>query len=548
MKLPSLLALLLVMVVILSYAFHRIRIKGPKEHLERNQVAADIVKEEQRNTWLMKDRIQNQTESEWAKRNQEIDEILAKLDQLMPHVPLKDINKATSAKNSKATILNPKDSYCVGDHLMVHLDLYDHSGNRKTYGGDFLRARIYSSNLKAGASGNIKDFENGTYLVDFTLFWEGNVRVSILLIHPSEGVSSLWAARKKGYDKIGFTGKFLNGTSESTAECGFHLNRKAELCEYLDERDQEAFFCFKPKHVPCGALVHLKSFNKPISYLTALEQSLLKRFKTGVEIPQTFGDIHVVKCKGTKTTTSKKCWVGTDSPVPSGFVWQNLWHPIFCNMPRFNTLEKINTCLKGKLIYFMGDSTIRQWMEILTRRVTTLRLLDIYPKEKLQKLLAVDLSRSIQMQNKKHGHPYVGTYGYTMKDHSYIARDIDSVAGDKNTVVVISVGQHFRPFPIRLFVRRVVNIRKAVQRLHLRSPDTKVIIKGENVREMEVDQERFGDIHGYAQAVALKEVFRDLNVAFVDTWDMTIAYNSNHVHPPEHVVWEEINIFLSCIC
>ncbi|XP_015284309.1 PREDICTED: NXPE family member 1-like, partial [Gekko japonicus] len=207
-------------------------------------------------------------------KEQEIGEILKKLDQWMPNVTFRNMSTTTSAKNSKATLLNRKDSYCVGDHLMVRLDVYDHLGKRKAYGGDFLRARVYSSSLKAGASGRIEDYRNGTYLVNFTLFWEGDVRVSILLIHPSEGVSAIWATRKKGYEKIAFTGRFLNGTAAVFTPCGFNITTKEELCEYLDERDQEAFYCVKPKAVPCEAFIHLKSNNKPVSYLTALERSL----------------------------------------------------------------------------------------------------------------------------------------------------------------------------------------------------------------------------------------------------------------------------------
>lgn len=49
-----------------------------------------------------------------------------------------------------------------------------------------------SPDLKAGAAGKVTDFNNGTYLVSFTLFWEGQVTLSLLLIHPSEeGVSSV---------------------------------------------------------------------------------------------------------------------------------------------------------------------------------------------------------------------------------------------------------------------------------------------------------------------------------------------------------------------
>ncbi|XP_003228836.3 NXPE family member 4 isoform X1 [Anolis carolinensis] len=493
----------------------------------------------------LEDGLSDQIRMGWIKKRKETKEILAKLDHLMPHVTFSDINKTTSAKNSKVTILNPKDSYCVGDHLMVQLDLYDHSGNRKNYGGDFLRARIYSSSLKAGASGNIKDFGNGTYLVNFTLFWEGDVRVSILLIHPSEGVSALWAARKKGYDKIAFTGKFLNGTSESTAECGFNMTRNAELCEFLDERDQEAFYCLKPKHIPCGALVQLKSYNKPISYLTDLERSLLERSNIGVEIPHRFEEIHVLQCGGNQTKASEKCKFGMSPQFPSGFLWQNQWYPLFCNMSPFNTLEQIQTCLKGKLVYFMGDSTVRQWMESLKTRLTSLVYLNIHNSGKPQKFIAVDTAKDIQIQWKKHGHPFIGSHEYSIKDHSYIARDMDTISGDKDTAVVISLGQHFRPFPVEFFIQRAINVRQAVQRLLLRSPSTRVLIKGENTREMDTDQERFSDFHGYVQNLATKELFQDLNVGFIDAWDMTVACNTQKVHPPDFVVWSAALPFAS---
>ncbi|XP_078235735.1 NXPE family member 4 isoform X2 [Pogona vitticeps] len=478
----------------------------------------------------------------------EIEEIVTKLDHLIPNVTFRDIKTVTSAKNSQATIVNRQDVYCVGDHLAVRLDLYDHVGKRKEHGGDFLRARIYSPNLKAGASGLVQDHGNGTYLVDFTLFWEGNVSVSLLLIHPSEAISALWRARKKGYDKIGFTGKFLNGISTVNTECGFKLNRSLELCAYLDERDQEAFYCVKPKNVPCEAFVSLKSHNNPISYLTTLERSLLNRPNIGVEIPHKFREIHVVPCECNKAKAAKTCWAGAQSPFPSGFAWQNQWHPLFCNMTSFNTEGKIRACLQAKLIYFMGDSTVRQWIENLKSRLKTLDYLNVHVSGKPQKLIAVDVAENIQLRWKKHGHPYIGSSEYTVKDHTYVARDIDRLSGDQNTVVVISLGQHFRPFPIEFFIQRAIRIREAVQRLLLRSPDTRVVVKGENTREMTVEQELFSDFHGYSQYLALKDVFRDLNVGFIDTWDMTVAFDTNSVHPPNHVVRNEVDLLLSYIC
>nr|XP_056716815.1 NXPE family member 1-like [Euleptes europaea] len=243
-----------------------------------------------------------------------------------------------------------------------------------------------------------------------------------------------------------------------------------------------------------------------------------------------------------------KCAIGMSSPTPSGFVWQSQWHPVFCTTSRLNTLDQINTCLNRKLIYFMGDSTVRQWMEYLTKRVTTLKRFDMNGYGKLQNLFAVDMARNIQIRWKKHGHPIITVYDYTVKDHRYIPQDLDMVAGDRDTAVVISLGQHFRPFPMELFLRRMLNVRAAVQRLLLRSPDTKVIIKAENIREMNADPERFGDIHGYTQYLALRDIFRDLRVGFIDAWDMSIAYAVNSVHPAEEVVGNQINMFFTYIC
>ncbi|KAF7468105.1 Hypothetical predicted protein [Marmota monax] len=230
---------------------------------------------------------------------------------------------------------------------------------------------MFSPALKAGASGKVTDFNNGTYLVSFTLFWEGQVSLSLLLIHPSEGVSALWRARNQGYDKIMFKGKFVNGTSQVFTECGLTLNSSSELCTYLYGRDQEAFYCMKPQHMPCEALTHVTTMNREISYLSVKEK--------------------------------------------------------------------------------------------------------------------------------------------------------------------------------RLF-HKAISVRKAIERLFLRSPDTKVIIKTENIREMHIETERFGDFHGYIQYLTLNDIFKDLNVGVIDAWDMTIAYGTNNVHPPDVVIGSQINMFLDYIC
>ncbi|XP_066895076.1 NXPE family member 4 [Kogia breviceps] len=154
---------------------------------------------------------------------------------------------------------------------------------------------------------------------------------------------------------------------------------------------------------------------------------------------------------------------------------------------------------------------------------SALKSVDLHEFGNFQNQFAVDLHKNINIQWQKHGYPLIGSLTYSVKAIEYIVRVADRTGGEKNTVIVISLGQHFRPFPIDVFTRRALSVHDAVQRLLLRSPDTVVIIKAENIREMHSDVERFSDFHGYIQYLAIKDIFQDLNVGIIDAWDITIV-------------------------
>nr|XP_045001952.1 NXPE family member 2 [Jaculus jaculus] len=476
-----------------------------------------------------------------------VGEILEKLDQLIPPRPFTHFKTTTSAAHSTATVLNPRRTYCVGDQLDVLLEARDHLGRRKKYGGDFLRARMSSPALKAGASGKVTDFNNGTYLVSFKLFWEGSVFLSVLLIHPSEGVSALWRARNKAYDRVIFTGHFVNGTSQVVTECGLTLNTKSELCQYLDARDQEAFYCVKPPRIPCESLIHMHSKNRGISYLSEEEWRLFQRSNVGVEVLKNLPPVQVLRCNKTEGM-QKKCQVGMKTPFPSGYTLKERWIMTFCKQHEFSTIQQINDCLKRKLIYLMGDSTLRQWIYYLQKVVKSLTSFDHHGSGPFKILVLLDIKRHILVQWKKHGNPFVTEKLFSMKEDNYIPREIDRIAGDDATVIVITLGQHFRPFPMNIFIRRVLNIKRAIERLFLRSSETKVILKTENTREVHKNAEMFSDFHGYIQNLIMRDIFEDLNVGIIDAWDMTIAYSTNNVHPPDNVIGSQIDMFLNYIC
>ncbi|XP_069840395.1 NXPE family member 4-like [Dendropsophus ebraccatus] len=469
----------------------------------------------------------------------EIESLFNKIDKLVPQRTIGDIVKATSTKTTTAIIINPKSKYCIGDQLQVEVTAYDYAGNRKSYGGDYLRARIYSPETNSSASGAITDNKDGTYLVKFTLFWSGSVRVSILLMHPSEAVSALWRAKNQGFSNIKYTGNFTSATEYVNSECGFELDTDEEVCRYVDKRDQEAFYCIKPKEYPCEALTHMNSVNRDHSYLTEVEQLLLNRSNIGLEITKALKPITVQKCGQKQSPLTQKCSLGSYYPIPSGYFHYNVWRPLHCQMSPFTENNKLKDFLKGKRLFLLGDSTVRQYIRHFAENLKFVNYFN-HTEDEMQSwqktLLALNQENFIYIQWKKHTFPFVSKTFYSIKEDAYMARQIDQIGGGVNTIIVLTLGQHFRPFPLRVFIRSAINVRKAVERLFIRSPTTKVIIKEENARDMDIDQERFSDFHGYVQYLLLREIFHGLDVGFVDALDMTIAYACDVIHPPLEVL------------
>ncbi|KAM4702955.1 NXPE family member 1-like [Rhinophrynus dorsalis] len=476
-----------------------------------------------------------------------VNEILMKIDLMIPKIHVLHKNNTTCALKSRATIRNPKETYCVGDDLIVQVDVFDFLGKRKTYGGDYLRARISNKELEAGASGKIEDFNNGTYYVHFTLFWEGSIDISVLLIHPSEGVSALWNARNRWYGYIGNMGKFTNQNKHTESKCGFELDRSEELCEYVDERDEEYFYCVKPSNYSCDSLTETKSYYTNRSNLTKIEVSLFESSSFKVEIPKDFPYINVSKCNK-NTIIKPKCKIGMKLEYPGGYFMKNAWNPKMCSIQNFHSMEELNKCMQGKFIYIFGDSTLRQWMEFFQSKLKTLTMFNLYEGGWARKLLGLDLKRNMRVVWKRHGNPFISTSYQSCREDRTIPREIDLIGGHQQTVIVLNVGVHFRAYPVHHYIRRLINIRRALEHLFHRSPETKVIIKTENTAGIETNHESRGDFHALIHYFILEFVFKDLNVGFVNGWDMTAAFDTKNVHPPQIYIQNEIDMLMTYIC
>ncbi|KAM4702953.1 NXPE family member 4-like [Rhinophrynus dorsalis] len=479
-----------------------------------------------------------------------INEVFNSIQKLIPNVTFTHLNITTSGKSSKAFILNPRKKYCVGEDLVVQLDMYNYLGKRKTYGGDFIRSRIFSNEIMASMSGRVEDFNNGTYHVNFSLQWEGKVKVSAMLFHPSEAISALWRARHASLGVLGFQGRFVSHNQEVITTCGFKLQTEEEVCEYLDPDDEEAFYCIKPPNLPCDCLNDMKAIDLQSNYVSKEEYQMFQWGNIGVEIPQNFEFVDVVNCNRTYVA-KPKCETGMSSPFPSGYFYKGIWNPIYCNMTDYNTGDDFNKCLQRKKLFLIGDSTLRQFIMHFTEGIQIVTYFGYHGRhfENWEKtLLAINFEKDIYVSYKRHGFPLESFMFYYFKEDKYTSRQIDLLGGGKDTIIAITMGQHFRQFPLHLYIRRAINIRRAIERLFLRSPDTKVIIKTENTRDMYSPVERIGDFQGYTQYLVLREVFQGINVGFVDAWDMSVSSATNSVHPPGNTLKGIMSLTFSFAC
>ncbi|XP_061085908.1 NXPE family member 1-like isoform X1 [Conger conger] len=478
-----------------------------------------------------------------------VDEIMLALSWAASPANFTSITSSSSAERSVVRLEHPEAQYCVGDTLSVLVEMKSYAGHPKAHGGDFIQARILSPKLNAGASGDVTDFLNGSYLVRYRLFWPGEVQVSVRLIHSSETVKLLQRNWTQDYNKAVHTGTFISGAKKETSLCSLRLGSDRPLCEYRKKEDGEYYACYRPKTLPCDTLA-LASSVYPRGYprLTKEEAQLLDMKNSGIEIKNGFHPVTVFPCTGATYGSTKKCVAGMNSPFPGGYLFSNRWSSSFCQTGFFLSEYAVTRCLKGKTLYLLGDSTARQWIEYLEQRLKGMK----FTLKGADLQLAVDANNNITIRWIRHAHPWVATYQSSVNASVTIPEALDSIAvvggGQEDVIVVIGTGQHFRPSPPEVFIRRLLNIRRAILRLQARCPQAQVFIKLENNRDIKLGMIRFSNWYGYMQNLAQRKVFEDMRVALVDAWDMTVATYSLKLHPDNFIVSNQIAVALSFFC
>ncbi|KAM4712385.1 NXPE family member 3-like [Anableps anableps] len=465
-----------------------------------------------------------------------------------PSVPSNfSLNDTSDPAHSTFTILprNGGGSWHVGDQLEVLIKISDFHGRPKKTGGDLLYARLHNRALSAGVVGKVFDHRNGSYTAVFSLLWEGSAQVEVSLVHPSEAITVLTKVTQEYPDRAYFLSVFRLGSISETVKCNVCLKAPIEkLCNYTDIHTGEPWFCYKPNELNCDNRITHSKGGFRFSAKSRESQLFQRGINMKVSIPASGpASINVLpKLKG-----------GTNEAVktsPAGYYYQGAWQAINGTTVRqFNNATARIQCLKGKMVHLYGDSTVRQWFEFLISATPDLKMFDLKSPGKAGPYMALNFQNNILLTYRCHGTPILYT-PMLASETRHIATELRTVAGGPNTVIVISVWVHFTSFPIEVYIRRLLNIRRAVVQLLTRAPGTLVIIRTANPKGS-VLSEIWTSSDWYALQLykVLMEIFKGVNVKLVNAWEMGLAHYLPHsLHPQPPIMKNMVDVVLSHIC
>uniref|UniRef100_A0A3B5KV46 Uncharacterized protein n=1 Tax=Xiphophorus couchianus TaxID=32473 RepID=A0A3B5KV46_9TELE len=366
----------------------------------------------------------------------------------------------------------------------------------------------------------------------------------VTLVHSSEAVTVLERVNLEKPGRIFFQSLFRSGSVTEDANCNVCLKAPPEqLCNFTDTHTGEPWFCYKPKTLKCEHRVS-HAFKGLVPHPTGNEAKL---FQSGVNLKVSIPSSGSSKITILPKLKGKKAMRGAG---PAGYYYQGAWRALDgTTVHQFNNATAISQCLKGKVLHLYGDSTVRQWIEFLIAKVPDLKKFDLKTPPKTGPLMALDYKNNILLTFRCHGPP-LRAPPLPVSQFHFVANELDSVVGGTNTVVIFGVWAHFGVYPVEVYIRRLLSIRRAVVRLLTRAPDTLVIIRTGNPKKLTLRESlTTDDYYALQRDKILRAIFKEVNVRLLDAWEMTQAHYLPHdLHPPQPIIKNMIDVILSHIC
>ena len=260
---------------------------------------------------------------------------------------------------------------------------------------------------------------------------------------------------------------------------------------------------------------------------------------------------------GPKTSTClpkelPKCAMGKSHQMKaptSGFYFKESWISLNCKIKNF-TIPEMKHCLANRVMYFLGDSTIRQWFTYFLETFDDVKLGRRFlynANYRMGEDVWRNKHHNITMHYHHHGFPNMIKWVNTTDIH-YVANMIDELPANSGTVLFLSLAAHFTITNLEFYRTRLKTVMNAIKRMHSRNSAIPVFIKTANTRDLNlIDESNW--YHKELNHVLREELSGVDGVTLIDVWDMTTCHwTMFHIHPCVEILKNEIDMTLSYLC
>ncbi|XP_078489637.1 NXPE family member 2-like [Ciona intestinalis] len=452
--------------------------------------------------------------------------------------------------NSRVVIVDKRTEYKTGDILNARIDAYDWNKNSSSFGGDYFVARlVYGDGLNPdGIAGIVTDHRNGTYSIRVPLLTPGEARLEVRLMIPLEGIAEL--VRCTSLRKFLGTQYVAEFETKEQTECNVDLSftnlTADEICDYSNPRNQEPWFCVKPPSGKCPKITNVMLINpRPSEFDLSnkrCDEPLLKQLGCNQNIQSP--DFNITVSSGIEEPKSlppcKTSLNGMEQLRPNGYFVNAAWKSKFCKN-NLKTFNETRGCLENKEIYFLGDSTSRQYYYLFATKLNQSVTVPPYAKGYWHEPKTF-ITDNIRIYYRAHGPPLQNKGPPTTRP--YVSDVLDEIApGQHEVVIVFNLGLHIIYFEPSVFIQRMRGIRDAMLRLNQRRTNVRFIYRSQRVLNIS------NGWLAYRYNVLAREIFKNVeNFFYFDVWDMSVVWPLNSFHPEQPYLEQEGIYLCNFIC
>ena len=449
----------------------------------------------------------------------------------------------------------------------ILVTLYDERKIRRTTGGDVIVMWAEQVGGDGRISGIVLDNLNGSYTGKFKIFWAGKTAFRVKIASTAENQclrsNALYKygntvyAKQKGW---GIHAIFTLGNRQRMTKCGANpqIYLSPVLCNFTEMNAKIPWYCGSPSNNSVLKCSDIDRFTVgPFDTSTIPSDEKMTNFGHGVLGDKLVIDIAQKSVRNQSIKCSRFSRGSWNFIQPSGYWSGNRWNFINCdNSNMISSYNKYRTCLQGKHLAVIGDSTARDICQYLVHNALGLKNANLKdglgdgPKRAYQ-IYQEYRAFNITMTFSKHEFPFhnINFPPYNITSMPLEVKKLESVSTPgKDLVVLLHYNQHLQAYPTKEFHRRIKGLIPAIKSLLIAKPGVKIIFKGPH---MTIDDVRWFDPRiSIIYIDILHKEFQGLEdrVIYLDTWSVTVALNSESPHPFGNAFISQIHQLMSYIC